>query len=705
MELTVLLSVIIFISYENSESALVKPGNFHIECNCTRNNHILITNCSNLELSELPTFPSNVNVLDLSFNRFGILKNKSFDDLHQLLQLNLSNNKLLHLARDAFYGLSRLQNLNLNSNNLNYDLESFPKLVFKPLISLIHLNVAHNYKDAGKFPDEVISHLTNLRSIEIDAKDAKTTEPNKTAFGKGFLQLIHLQTLTIHNCHLHLNPYTFENLKHLISIDLDRCLIRSYTYGTLSGRHLKLLNLAKLRVTSVYGNIPKSIMDDVQNTTEETLIWTEMDGGRKQNLCYLLSKLENTAVESLYLHRNLMYMLKKDVCTLPKTLMYLDLSNNIFDALVISMPNLIFLNLTGNKLGNFLQRYRYCRSNTRITKLRAIYLSDNAIDRLIVSIFHGHHQLEVIDLSRNALTEINFDLAHLHNLKMLDLSGNRISSLSPMSIKSINEIFKKSDLKINLSKNVLQCSCDTYQFLTWMAENSNHFVPSNDYRCKFSNGSILEIQEFKHTFLQIARECESHAVLIICVSIAIFAMLTVIIAGLVYRYRWRIRYLYYMTKSKYKQNNPVNNCYQHKYDAFISYADSERDFVLKDCIENFEQHGHKTLCIHQRDFIPGEEIANNITNAIHESRKTICIITRSFLDSYYCMFEYNMARMESIYSRNGQNILFLVFYEQIRPKELPLIMLELVQQHSYIEYPHDEEGNIVFWAKLLEAIS
>ncbi|VDI65175.1 Hypothetical predicted protein [Mytilus galloprovincialis] len=64
-----------------------------------------------------------------------------------------------------------------------------------------------------------------------------------------------------------------------------------------------------------------------------------------------------------------------------------------------------------------------------------------------------------------------------------------------------------------------------------------------------------------------------------------------------------------------------------------------------------------------------------------------------------------MARMESIYSRNGQNILFLVFYEQIRPKELPLIMLELVQQHSYIEYPHDEQGNIVFWAKLLEAIS
>ncbi|CAC5398533.1 unnamed protein product [Mytilus coruscus] len=699
MELSALL-VILFILSGNSESALVEPCDFYVQCTCTRNNNLLIINCSNLKLSELPTFPSNVNVLDLSFNRFEILKNKSFDNLYYLNQLNLSYNELSHLACDAFYGLSRLQSLNLDNNNLNYDLESFPLFVFKPLKSLTHLNVANNYKHASRFPDEVISYLTNLRHIAIDAK---TVEPNETAFGKGFLQLIHLQTLTIHNCHLHFNSYTFENLEHLNSIDLYRCLIRSYKYGSLSGRQLEFLNLMRFRWKKpVYSIDRKLIMDDVQNTTEKTLIMTEMFSGQRQSLRYLLGKLNKTAVQKLYINRNNIFMSKKDVIILPKTLLYLDLSNNILDILVFSMPNLIFLNLNRNELGNFLQRNRYCHSN--ITKLKTIYLSDNAIDRLIFSIFHGHPQLEVIDLSRNTLTDITFDLAHLQNLKLLDLSFNRISTLSPMAIKSINEIFKKSNLKINLSNNMLQCSCETYQFLTWMAENSDHFIPSNEYRCRFLNGSILEIQQFKHTFLQISRECETHAVLIICISIAIFAMLTVTILGLVYRYRWRIRYLYYMTKSKYKQYKPADNCYQHKYGAFISYADSEQDFVLKDCIANLEQHGNKTLYIHQRDFLPGEEIANNITNAIHESRKTICIITRSFLDSYYCMFEYNMARMESIYSRSGQNILFLVFYEQIRPKELPLIMLELVQQHSYIEYPHDEQGNIVFWAKLLEAI-
>ncbi|XP_063434894.1 toll-like receptor 4 [Mytilus trossulus] len=694
MKLTALLVVLGILS-GISEPALVLPCDFYVQCNCTWNNHLLITNCSNLELAELPSFPSNVNVLDLSFNLFGILMDKGFKHLHHLIQLNLSNNNMFLLHQDAFYGLTKLQRLHLNDNELSYNLKTFPRLVFKALKSLTHLNVANN-EGANKFPGEVISYLTNLKDLVIDAR---ITEPNETAFGKGFLPLTHLQKLTIRYCNMHFSNDTFKNLLYLKSINLFHCTIQSYEIGTFCGRHLKFLNLNRIQEHEHYIN---AIMNDIKNATVDVLIMNRFFRRQFNSLGYILKTLNKTAIQKLYINGNGIIHTGTFII-LPKSLLHLDLSKNDLCDLEFVMPNLIFLNLNENRLGSSLQLYRY--SHSKITNLKVIYLSDNGIDRLLFSIFHGHPLLEIIDLSRNTLSDITFDLAQLQNLKMLDLSSNRISSLSPMSINGINEIFKKSDLKINLSKNVLQCSCETYQFLKWMADNSNHFMPSNDYKCRFSNGSILEIQEFKHTFLQIARECESHAVLIICVSIAIFAMLTVTIVGLVYRYRWRIRYLYYMTKSKYKQNKPVDNCYQHKYDAFISYADSEVDFVLKDCIENFEQHGNKTLCIHQRDFIPGEEIANNIINAIHESRKTICIITRSFLDSYYCMFEYNMARMESIYSRNGQNILFLVFYEQIRPKELPLIMLELVQQRSYIEYPHDEQGNVVFWAKLLEAIS
>ncbi|CAG2222169.1 TLR13 [Mytilus edulis] len=163
-----------------------------------------------------------------------------------------------------------------------------------------------------------------------------------------------------------------------------------------------------------------------------------------------------------------------------------------------------------------------------------------------------------------------------------------------------------------------------------------------------------------------------------------------------YRNRWKLRYMYYMTKEKYYRYKPDDDNESYTLNAFISYSDMEKDFVVNECIPILEDTEEIKLCIHHRDFLPGEEISVNITNAIHESKKTICIITRSFLDSYYCMFEFNMARMEIIYFRNEQNILFLVFYEQI---------LELVQNQLYIEYPHDEQANVLFWEKVREAIS
>ncbi|CAC5380761.1 Toll-like receptor 4 [Mytilus coruscus] len=161
-----------------------------------------------------------------------------------------------------------------------------------------------------------------------------------------------------------------------------------------------------------------------------------------------------------------------------------------------------------------------------------------------------------------------------------------------------------------------------------------------------------------------------------------------------------------MTKSKYVRDNLAQkDDRNYTYSAFISYSNDEQDFIIKEFIPILEERDNVQLCIHKRDFLPGNEISYNITSSIHESRNVICIITKSFLESYYCMFEFNMARMESIYARNGNRMLFLVFYEQLRPQDLPLVMLELVEKGSYIEYPNDEQGNIVFWDKLKEAMT
>ncbi|CAC5425109.1 unnamed protein product [Mytilus coruscus] len=237
-----------------------------------------------------------------------------------------------------------------------------------------------------------------------------------------------------------------------------------------------------------------------------------------------------------------------------------------------------------------------------------------------------------------------------------------------------------------------------------MEANLDMFINNNNYICQVNNNDVVHLTNVQEIVKQLEKECSSYTMLVICITMGIITACIILAAGLMFRFRWRLRYLYYMTRHKYNVFKNIQSSDTYKYDAFISYANEETDFVVNEIIPNLESDDSIKLCIHQRDFVPGEEITHNITNGIHRSRRIICILTRSFLDSYYCMFEFNMARMESIYSRDGQNILFLIFYEQLSPKDLPLVILELVQQQSYIEYPNNEQGNVVFWAKIKESL-
>ena len=117
---------------------------------------------------------------------------------------------------------------------------------------------------------------------------------------------------------------------------------------------------------------------------------------------------------------------------------------------------------------------------------------------------------------------------------------------------------------------------------------------------------------------------------------------------------------------------PITGDTDYLYDAFISYADQDCDFVHNQLLKNIEADGNLKCCIHKRDFVPGNDIATNITSAIHNSRKAVVIMSHNFLDSYWCSFEYNTARMESVYSRKKENMIIMVFIEQMAAKDLPL---------------------------------
>ncbi|CAG2196158.1 unnamed protein product [Mytilus edulis] len=669
-------------------------------------NSKLHVNCSSRNVRSIPTFPNETYYLDLSLNPIGIIKNRSFCNLHYLQELNLFFCGIKVLEQDAFIGLEKLRKLNLRTNQLTFNFQSFPKGVFSPLKHLTYMNIINTNVDSlelnfASFSQYVMSDLLSLNTLIIDL-----FHDTDGAFilGKGFLSLKRLRVVQAGLCYMDFNNRTLENVLYLESFDLSCCTLASYEIGALRGRKFKRLNF-----DAVYMNKNDDYWDmvtDLGTAKIDILVLTATFHIYSFLPASFFVSLSPSGLTEIYLNDNSVIeagtgSTGDDI--LPSTLNYLDFSGNQISEIRYFMQNLSYLNLERNNLGIYLKSKRY--SASEVNNLTEVNLSFNKLYYLMFSLFYGHAKLEKLNLSNNFLMDITFNVSNLYTLKVLDMSNNRIQSFGSKTMDSLDKCFHKSDMQIDISGNVLQCSCGTLQFLKWIIDKRRYFRRMKNMICKFSNGTELTLTSFRNTILLLEKGCSSYTALLIGISVSIITAVLIVAVGLVYRYRWRLRYIYYMTRSKYKRYKKVENEQSYKYDAFISYSDTESTFIIKDCIPSLEGNAGIKLCIHQRDFVPGEEITHNITNSIHESRKTICIITRSFIESYYCMFEFNMARMESIYSRGGQSILFLVFYEQLGPQDLPLVMLELVQQNSYIEYPNDEQGNIVFWEKLKEVLS
>ncbi|XP_039677833.1 toll-like receptor 4 [Perca fluviatilis] len=85
----------------------------------------------------------------------------------------------------------------------------------------------------------------------------------------------------------------------------------------------------------------------------------------------------------------------------------------------------------------------------------------------------------------------------------------------------------------------------------------------------------------------------------------------------------------------------------------------------------------------------GKPIVQNITDAIYGIRKTICVISRHYLQSEWCSREIQMASYRLFDEQD--DVLILLLMEDIPVGELSLYyrMRSLVKRRTYLSWPHD----------------
>ncbi|XP_062569861.1 toll-like receptor 4, partial [Saccostrea cucullata] len=427
---------------------------------------------------------------------------------------------------------------------------------------------------------------------------------------------------------------------------------------------------------------------------------------------FVFKSVKTPMLSRVYFQNNIIHELNGPITGI-ESVVHADFSNNFCSYIspwfFKDLKNISYLDLSKNALGENLENDVEGEIFQNLFMLKTLNLTRNRIVRLPSKVFRNLMQLENLNLSFNSLSKFTVPVSHMNRLSHLDLSNNQISSLSREIRDMLDAISQKNILSLNLKGNELRCDCENLDFVKWIISSKNiNFLHFDEYVCSSSNSSGIPFSEIENRLQMLEKQCSSYTLIIVIMTSLTIVVLTITISRILYRYRWKLRYMYYVARENYKINvyrpDALPNASYH-FDAFVSYADEDRVFVIN-LVKHLEREFNLRLCIHQRDFIPGTGIADNITNAIHNSRKTFCIITSHFLDSYWCMFELNMARMEAIYSRNGENILFLVALEKDVMKKIPFSFMDLIESESYIEFPEggDDEEVTAFRSKLADTL-
>ena len=711
---------------------------FQPNCKCTVQNGSYVADCSNLGLLEFPKYSHNVTKIVFQHNNITLITS---DDVlpSGLTYIDLSFCKLRQIDIGFFKQFPNLTYLDV-SVNIELTLDVMSNITHD--LQYTDIKVAKFNAIQCVFGEELTlkySHICHLQNTSI-----KRLEFSSNRIGR-------LESGVI--------PSVPQSLRYVIAAD-NRFEIGSFLLEINTATNLEYLDIRsqyreKDEYTKLFdpacndkrsqpcqkgytGAHPLKMKDAEVNISAsclEEFIPKTLPRRRGEYLVYVcFPKSLNTLIlsgsslrshdffrlmlydfRSLKIYRtdnNFRTSIAKEVFS--KNCSFLDYSYNYLkyiDPVYFSLSNLSHLNLTGNYLG------RQISENTSVNILKGqsflIWLSfgDNDIRHIPHDFFQTTIRLQYLNLSYNRIPNITFDFRSLKQLRLLNLSHNNIMSLSNGNMK-IFDLFANGQLTIDLSENDLLCSCETLQFLKWMnsRKRGNYIYFSNyeSYFCTFPNSTRIMFDDIERMLIQLEKECSSYTGIIAGCIVASMAFLFSIITGSLYRYRWKLRYIYYMAKQTYKRNikrviSQHDRLY--RYDAFISYANEDKNIALQFKEEVEDKHGLK-LCFHERDFVPGFDIAENIVSSIHESRKVVCIISNDFLKSHWCMYEFNMTNMERIHSRaDDEESVFLVLLTDFDPKKAPLSLLQFIQENTYLEFPDDPTQQSAFWFKLTDIVS
>ncbi|XP_028420704.1 toll-like receptor 13 [Perca flavescens] len=599
---------------------------------------------------------SQITELSLSSNELSEMSEHSLRSISQLRYLDLGRNQLSKVPL-AIRGLSTLETLDLSSNYIaELDCNAFLNFT-----RLTMLNLNHNL--ISKIKGCVFQKLNDLKELNI-GENAVFTFDNTFKVG-----LQKLESLNVHNNgFLQLMPEDFSNLSSLRSLDLenDKC------YNMNERAFQGLDNLQTLSITP--GHYRKEMFKGL--TQLENLI------------LHLTSKWElRSSQQKDYSPFSNLPNLKKLILKVYDTFLVPDINQDLLKGLK---------SLESLTSDNFFRKSLHPDTFKHTPQLKVLQIINSNLSHLTPELFWQIPNLQKLDLSNNKFRYLDFlGGANLLTLRWLKLNGNELSVINKTALQCLPAL-----TYLDLNNNPLTCECSNVGFNQWVqSNNQTQVVNGHQYICAFP------VSQKGNKFLDFdTSSCWIDAGFF-CFIFSTCLILFTLLASFFYHFlRWHLAYAYYLFLAFVYDKRKGRKASPHHYDAFVSYNVYDEAWVYEQMLPVLEGEQGWKLCLHHRDFEPGKPIVQNITDAIYGSRKTICVISRHYLQSEWCSREIQMASYRLFDEQD--DVLILLFMEDIPSRELSLYyrMRSLVKRRTYLSWPQAGQHTGVFWENIRRAM-
>jgi len=203
------------------------------------------------------------------------------------------------------------------------------------------------------------------------------------------------------------------------------------------------------------------------------------------------------------------------------------------------------------------------------------------------------------------------------------LQNNKIKSF-PFAITDVNI----TSVNLTLNDNPWECSCENRWMIDWFKSLSITSLNIGDVRCASPSrlrGRIIA-QSTEYDF------CVDP--LIRLLKITLLSALTPVAVLLIFGFSvYRLRFLLYRKWKFHPFDRDECVGEDLDYDVFLSCSSADDDPHGLRILSQIESKGYR-VCHHERDFLPGQLITENMVHGTERSKRTVCLVSNNFIRRY-----------------------------------------------------------------------